>query len=210
MSGRVADLSFEAATVLGFVNSGSANIEVKYVGPAPLNGDDSRMLVASIDRPTRIEQDQGDTRIALADTPNLKPSVHSAPKSRDPLSGGLVGDIIGLFGYAEAQKSGDNIDAAVDAANAMATRAGALDDWKAAVDDDSRKIKLGLGTFTDEVAAISIAEDFAMLGAVDEDSVQIGGKPATRLTLTHLKPGVARADVLALAQQLGLTDISLY
>jgi peptidoglycan lytic transglycosylase len=210
MSGRVADLSFEAATVLGFVNSGSADVEVKYVGPAPLNGDDSRMLMASIDRPTRIEQDQGDTRIAFADTQTLRPSVHSEPTSRDPLSGGLVGDIIGMFGYAEAQKSDGEITAAIDAANAMATRAGALEDWKASVDDDSRKIKLGLGVFTDQVAAISIAEDFAMLGAVDEDPVEIGGKPATRLTLTHLKPGVARADVVALAQQLGLTDIVLY
>jgi rare lipoprotein A len=49
-----------------------------------------------------------------------------------------------------------------------------------------------------------------MLGAVDEDIVQTGARPATRLTLTHLKPGVARSDVLSLAQQLGLTDIVLY
>ena len=49
-----------------------------------------------------------------------------------------------------------------------------------------------------------------MLGAVDEDPVDMDGRPATRLTLTHLKPGVARADAVRLAQQLGLKDIVLY
>ena len=208
MQGRVADLSYETASVLGFVNSGSAQIQIAYVGPAPLNGDDSRMLMASINTTTRYEE-QGDTRIALAETPAPQPRHRSSgPRNRDPLSGGLVGDIIGMFGYAEAPTN-QSINAAVDAANAMATRAGALDDWKAAVDDDARKIRLDLGTFTDQVAAISIAEDFAMLGAVDEDTVQTGGRPATRLTLTHLKPGVARADILALAQRLGLSNIVL-
>jgi rare lipoprotein A len=47
-----------------------------------------------------------------------------------------------------------------------------------------------------------------MLGAVDEQMLDLGGNPATRLTLTHLKPGVARADVVSLARQLGLSDIS--
>jgi rare lipoprotein A len=184
MSGRVADLSYETASVLGFVNQGSAQIQIAYVGPAPLNGDDSRMLMASVDTTTPYEQ-QGDTRV--------------------PLKGGIVGAITGLFGYAEAP----NVSAAVDAATAMATRAGALDGWKASVDDDARKVHLELGTFSDPLAALSISESFAMLGAVDENQVETGGKPATRLTLTHLKPGVARADILSLAQQLGLNDLVL-
>ncbi|MEO8758511.1 MAG: septal ring lytic transglycosylase RlpA family protein [Devosia sp.] len=209
MQGRVADLSYQTASVLGFVNTGSAQIQIAYVGPAPLNGDDSRMLMASVNTTTRVEE-QGDTRVAFASAPAplRRPSV-SGPKSRDPLSGGLIGDIIGMFGYTEAPTD-KTINGAVDAANAMATRAGALDDWKASVDDDARKIKLELGVFNDQVAAISIAEDFAMLGAVDEDIVDSNGRPATRLTMTHLKPGVARADVLAMAQELGLTDIVLY
>lgn len=209
MSGRVADLSFEAASVLGYVNKGSASIEIKYVGPAPLNGDDTRMLMASINATTQLDQ-QGDTRIAMADTAPPRPmSRQSGPKDRDPLSGGLVGDIVNLFGYAEAP-SDKAVNSAIDAANAMATRAGALDDWKNSVDDDARKIKLELGTFADPTAALSITESFAMLGAVDEDSVQIDGREATRLTLTHLKPGVSREDVVSLAQQLGLTDVVLY
>ena len=206
MQGRVADLSYETAQVLGFMNKGSAQIEIRYVGPAPLNTDDNRMLMASLNTTTRMEE-QGDTRVAMLDTPPT-PAVHSGPTSRDPLSGGLIGDIIGLFGYAE---TGDaTVNGAIDAANAMATRAGALEDWKNSVDDDARAIKLELGVFADQVAAISISEQFALLGAVDEETVQIGDHSATRLTLTHLKPGVARADVVSLARQLGLTGIVLY
>lgn len=209
MQGRVADVSYQTASVLGFVNKGSAQIQIAYVGPAPLNGDDSRMLMASLNTTTRIEE-QGDTRIALADSPAPMPrtTTRSAPH-RDPFSGGLVGDIIGLFGYAEAPSS-SAVNAAVDAATAVATRAQGLDDWRASVDDDARKIRLELGTFNDPVTAISVAESFAVLGAVDEDSVEADGRKATRLTLTHLKPGVARSDVVSLVRELGLTDVVLY
>lgn len=207
MSGRIADLSYETAQVLGFANAGSAPVRVAYAGPAPLNGDDSRMLMASLNTTTPVEQ--GTTRIALADLPHPVPVAASGPKDRDPLSGGLLGDLIGALGYAEAP-SNASVNAAVEAAAAMSTRATALDEWKASVDDDARKIRLELGVFTDAEREVAVAEQFAMLGAVDEDAVEIGGKPATRLTLTHLKPGVARADVLRMAQKLGLQDIVLY
>lgn len=213
LQGRVADLSYEAASLLGYVNKGSAQVQIAYVGPAPLEGDDTRTLMATLTTVDPIQQQfeqQGDTRIALAQLPQPpRTATHTAPR-RDPFSGGLVGDIVSLFGYAESPQSGRDVNAAVDAATAMATRAGALDAWKASVDEDARAIRLDLGTFTDRIAAVSIAESFAMLGAVDEDQVQAGGRPATRLTLTHLKPGVARDDVLSLARKLGLDDIVLY
>ena len=84
----------------------------------------------------------------------------------------------------------------------------ALQEWAESVDADARKINLLLGIFDEQNRAVSIAESFAMLGAVDEQTLDLGGNPATRLTLTHLKPGVARADVVSLARQLGLSDIS--
>jgi peptidoglycan lytic transglycosylase len=206
MSGRIADLSYETAQVLGFANAGSAQVQVAYVGPAPLQGDDNRMLMASLNTGTPMEQ--GNTRIALADV--HAPSVRaSGPHDRNPFSGGLIGKLISSLSYADDPTETD-VNAAVEAATAMATRAPALDDWKQAVDDDARKIRLELGTFSDAGQESSIVTQFAMLGAVDEDPVQIAGKSATRLTLTHLKPGVARADVLQLAQKLGLTGIVLY
>ena len=208
MQGRVADLSYEAASMLGYVDKGSANIEIKYVGPAPLNVDDTRMLMASLSTAPQLDM-QGETRIAMATVSAPPRPSRSAPSGRDPLSGGIVGDIVSLFGYAESPSSG-TVNSAIDAANAMATRAGALDEWKNSVDVDARKIKLELGTFGDPVAALSITESFAMLGAVDEDAVVLDGRTATRLTLTHLKPGVSRGDVVSLAQQLGLTVVVLY
>jgi rare lipoprotein A len=92
----------------------------------------------------------------------------------------------------------------------MATRATGLEDWVAAVDEDKRSIKLQVGVFKDSAKAVEIAEAFARLAAVDEELVAIGDHTATKLTVTRLKPGVARADVLELAQELGLGDIVLY
>jgi rare lipoprotein A len=207
LQGRVADLSYEAASVLGFVNKGSARVQIAYAGPAPLNGDDSRMLMASVDTTSPVEE--GPTRVALADLPPGRPVSHTAPR-RDPFSGGLVGDIIGIFGYAESPESSRDVNAAVDAATAMATRAQGLEAWKNAVDIDARRIDLELGTFRDPVMALTVSESFAMLGAVDEAPVQTATGVATRLTVTHLKPGDARGDLLVMARQLGLTGLVLY
>lgn len=38
---RVIDMSREAARVLGFESKGTAKVRVRYLGPAPLSGDDS-------------------------------------------------------------------------------------------------------------------------------------------------------------------------
>src|SRR5438128_2590267 len=43
-SGRVIAVSVKAATVLGFDGSGLAPVRVEYVGSAPLEGSDDRML----------------------------------------------------------------------------------------------------------------------------------------------------------------------
>lgn len=202
MSGRIIDLSYQAAEALGYRAKGSASVEVRYVGPAPLNTDDSKMLMASLNRETRIEQQGQTTMIAMADTPHA-PVPRSGPTSRDPLSGGLIGDIINMFGYAEADQS---VNGAIAAAEAMAVGDPALEEWRRSVDADALKVNVKLGVFNDPVQAITVAESFAMLGAVDEETLDLGGNPATRLTLTHLKPGVARADVVSLARQLGLSE----
>jgi rare lipoprotein A len=198
ISGRIIDLSYQAAEALGYRAKGSANVEVRYVGPAPLNVDDNKMLMASLNRETRIEQQSPTTMIAMADI-----ASEPGPTSRDPFSGGLVGDIINMFGYAETNQS---VNGAIAAAEAMATTAPQLEEWRQAVDADALKVHVLLGIFSDPVTAVTVAESFAMLGAVDEERLDLGGNPATRLTLTHLKPGVARADVLSLARELGLSD----
>jgi rare lipoprotein A len=193
LHGRVMDMSYRTAEILGYANHGVGNIQVEYVGPAPLNGDDTRMLLASVDRPTRMEQ--GTTRLAMNDTQE-RPN--------------LIGGIIDMFGYVDSDAADQAVTGAHAAVNAMATRSGSLEGWVATVDEDKRAIKLELGVFADAARADDVALQFAMLGAVNEDQVRIPGADATRLTLTHLKPGVARDDVMSLARQLGLKDLVLY
>lgn len=227
LQGRVIDLSYQAASILGYVNKGSAEVEVRYVASAPLNGDDTKMLMASVDRPTDLER--GATRFAMVE-PQVHPAgdafpadVAAAPSgrinfaeyearhrpSRGDYSGkDFVDDVFGLFSYAE--DGGDPVNAAHAAANAMATRDSGLEEWAAVVDEDARAITLRLGVFREPAEARRVAEAFALLGAVDEQQVELGGDPATVLTLVRLKPGVARADTVDLAQELGLNDILLY
>ncbi len=184
LHGRVMDLSYRTAAILGYADRGVGKIQVEYVGPAPLNGDDTRMLLASVESPTRL--DEHATRLAQAEPTGIFDT---------------------LFGYAES--SNETIDGAIAAATAMANGAPELQAWAATVDEDQRRLKLQLGVFKDPAAAQQVVQSFALLGAVDEEQVRIPGADATRLTLTKLKPGVSRNDVMALARELGLNDLSL-
>lgn len=219
LQGRVIDLSYQAASALGYIDQGSAQVEVRYVGPAPLQGDDTRMLTASINKLTRYEQEQ-QTMLAMAAPAEAgmfagdqvvvqdgRINFADYQQSRGSYSGkDLAEDFFGLFGYAED----DPVNAAHAAASAMASRDTGLSNWVAAVDEDARDIQLRLGVFREPAQTARIAEAFALLGAVDEQQIDVGGDPATALTLVHLKPGVRRDDVLVMARELGLTDLILY
>lgn len=195
MPGRIMDLSHRAAEMLGYVNNGHTTIKAEYVGPAPLEGDDTRQLVASYSGPADFG---GNTRVAYADGTN----------SLADIAGNFIG---GLFSYADTtpQQADANIDSAFAAVNAMATQSPDLSDWVQSVDADSRDISLSLGIFASQDNAIALSERFAVLGAIKEEAVTVSGRDATRLTLTYLKPGVSRIDVLDLARELGLNDVKL-
>ena len=194
MPGRIMDLSHRAAEMLGYVNKGHTQIKAEYVGPAPLEGDDTRMLVASYSGPADFGN--GATRTAYADNTN----------SLADIAGNFFG---GLFSYADTTPQAQDaaIGSAHAAVNAMASQTGALDSWVQAVDADARSVRMSLGIYADQNNAIALAERFAVLGAVLEEQVTVNGRSATRLTLTHLKPGVGKADALDLARELGLGDI---
>jgi rare lipoprotein A len=196
MPGRIMDLSHRAASMLGYVNNGHAQIQAEYVGPAPLDGDDTRMLVASYSGPADFGG--GNTRIAYADNTNSLADI--------------AGDFFGnLFSYADTtpQQADAAIGSAHAAANAMASQSPQLADWVQSVDADARSISLGLGIFADQDNAVRLAQQFAVLGAVAEEPVTVHGRSATRLRLTYLKPGVSRIDVLDMARELGLNDLKL-
>lgn len=196
MPGRIMDLSHRAASMLGYVNNGHAQIQAEYVGPAPLDGDDTRMLVASYSGPADFGG--GNTRIAYADNTN----------SLADIAGNFFGN---LFSYADTtpQQADAAIGSAHAAANAMASHSPQLSDWVQSVDADARSISLSLGIFAEQDNAIRLAQQFAILGAVAEEPVTVNGRSATRLRLTWLKPGVSRIDVLDMARELGLNDLKL-
>jgi rare lipoprotein A len=228
--GRIMDLSHRAADILGYVNRGMGNVQVQYVGPAPLEGDDTRLLLASVNRLTPLEQ--GQTRLAMAAPPpapferTVEVASVARPATRTNLadiregqgsrsrgdysSSDLANDVFGLFSYAERQEASVALNGAHAAVTAMASRDTGLREWSEAVDEDAREIRLQLGVFGDAGRAAETATLFARLAAVDEERVEIGGRFATRLTVTKLRPGVTRGDVLAMAQELGLDDIVLY
>jgi rare lipoprotein A len=193
MPGRIMDLSHRAAEMLGYVNNGHAQIRAEYVGPAPLQGDDTRMLVASYSGPPI----QSNTRYA------------DGTNSLADMAGNFFGS---LFSYADTnpQEQDAAIGSAHAAVTAMASNAPGLQAWVQSVDMDARNVDLALGVFGDQANALELAKRFAILGAVREEQVTANGQPATRLALTHLKAGVSRSDVSAMAQELGLGDIVLY
>jgi|GEM_PF-417460 len=195
MPGRIMDLSHRAASMLGYVNNGHTQIKAEYVGPAPLEGDDTRMLLASYNGPADFGGKGSATRTAYADNTN----------SLVDIAGNFFGN---LFSYAGTtpQEQDVAIGSAHAAANAMATRSGALADWAQAMDADSRAVRMEIGTFQNQGDAIEIAKNFAILGAVSEEAVTLNGHAATRLTLTWLKPGVGKGDVQHMARELGLGD----
>jgi rare lipoprotein A len=216
MSGRVVDLSERAATMLGYANTGTAHVRVQYVANAPLNGDDTNYLMASLNQ--TVPMGQSDIRVASVEPQRMRPAPMPATQTSAGLRPGrttemnqVLASVNGLFSYSEGQADTADINSAHAAVDAMAaqapTHAGPAD----ATVDEQEAIKLGLGTFSDPRKARDMAMQFAMLGAVDEDDVADGnGAPATRLTLTHLKRGVARQDVLDLVHKLGLGDVVLY
>jgi len=237
VGGREIDLSKRAAEMLDYTNKGSARVRVKYVGKAPLEGDDTRMLMASYNAPTQMERSmRQETRIAYAEPvaersqPEPQPRLAVFPASWSanaprgdvsvtPQGFNIVNTTsnsgLGPLFYAPAksidtQKAGQIIDSAFAATEAMATRPSALNAWRQTMDEDARAIHLQLGIFSDPVNARNVEQAFALIGAVDEEEISIRGKPATVLTLSYLKPGATRDDATERAMQLGLTDTILY
>ncbi|MFD1944014.1 septal ring lytic transglycosylase RlpA family protein [Paradevosia shaoguanensis] len=107
LPGRLMDVSARAADLLGFMNRGSANIQVNYVGPAPLQGDDTRVLLASLNSST--VQEQGNTRLAMVEPQQTRPAVQqvaqAAPAPQPPaaMQGDAVQVVTSFGGHTEVE-----------------------------------------------------------------------------------------------------------
>jgi len=107
LPGRLMDVSARAADLLGFMNRGSANIQVNYVGPAPLQGDDTRVLLASLNSST--VQEQGNTRLAMVEPQQIRPAVQQvaqaapAPQPQAAMQGDAVQVVTSFGGHTEVE-----------------------------------------------------------------------------------------------------------
>ena len=213
---RIIDLSKRVADILGVIQNGTARVRVRYVGKAPLEGDDTRMLMASINNPTSMERGGGvfSPRVQVASISAPKPKIlnNRNPSNSSPIIVPFVNpdNSLGPLFYAKDAVSSQKLDGAFAAVNAMATRASDLEGWRNSIDLNARKIQLELGVFSKNDGVERIISAFALIGAVEETKVELRAKPATKLTLTHLKLGATRKDALDIARRLGLKDIILY
>jgi rare lipoprotein A len=73
---RIIDLSMRAAHLLGFYSRGTALVRVEYVGPAPLQGSDDRVLASTLreNEPAPLPG-----RVRLAATPLFPPAPPPPP-----------------------------------------------------------------------------------------------------------------------------------
>lgn len=198
---RTVDLSRRAAEVLGFQQQGTANVRVQYIGPAPLNGDDTKFLVASINQLTPYEI-QNNTRMAYqepvqvaqaAPQPAAAPAPAPAPVPR-PTTASEAAGAIAAPEYIPFQ---------------VLSYAGATS-LEAAPEPNGTPLRMALGTWNDETQAHDIATRFAVLGAVDTTTLVQGDQTVTHLMLTHLREGVTETDAVDLATSLGLSSPILY
>ncbi len=181
--GRVIDLSRRTAEVLGYLNHGMANVRVQYVGPAPLEGDDTQFLVASINRLTPYEINSN-TRIAYSETPVAPSALEAVEAAAPAVPTDIPFQILSYGGTGVL-----DIDADAEATGTS--------------------VNILLGAF-DTVTATEIAESFALLGAVDQAAVTSGEQTIVHLSLSRLREGVNATDVEELARSLGLADTVLY
>lgn len=185
--GRVIDLSMRAAEMLDFKNKGVAKVRVQYLGRAPLNGDDTAYLVATLNRKQKeglpstslVNMAMGllaDRKsVAVARTPKpvlkptsgkfsiaseLQPSIKATPEGEFTFDGGRFG---AGFSYADSQATNlttfvSNAHNAIDQA---LTNNSDLAAWSVQNNGNSSAADAGDGAARQQVASVQSAVDEA-------------------------------------------------
>lgn len=188
---RLIDLSRRSAEVLGFIQNGTAQVRVTYLGRAPLEGDDTQYLMASINAPNYVPNNTADT------TPNNANSSNGrTPSFISREAGGIFGSFASLFSYAPS---------AIENEALSATQQMALQDSNALrLPMAGQPVHIDIGTFNSASIAAQVAQKYAMFGAVGHEMVTLNGENQISLRLMYLKSGVTRADIDELTAQFQL------
>jgi len=218
--GRLIDLSNKTAEVLQFKHQGTAQVRVQYVGRAPLNGDDTRFLLASIDRPTDMER--GRTQLAFADVPRLAsmsleqlnaqaPLIAPTPPTRTVMTQapGFDESVFDLLVSSYADGKTEPVNAAHMAIENMTAAPDALEAWRESAEREFSEVNRSVGVFKSIDAAHRVGQELALLAIVDLRPIKLNGADATQVFLEKLRPGVSKQDVNELTQRLGLSDFVL-
>ncbi|MEH6720927.1 MAG: septal ring lytic transglycosylase RlpA family protein [Aurantimonas endophytica] len=206
--GREIDVSSQAAELLGFKNAGIADVKVEYVGRAPLEGDDTAVLMASYqpgaaagEAPVMVAEGQGATRqggslMAFAGAAGL-PGVRPQGRAADDAgrTGGI--DLGRLLGAARIPAFSSSYAGATAEGGALAAvqQAAAMGQVPAA-----ERIQIGVidPALMERVRSVTLGE-----GALDTETV-----PGTAMISTSLRVDAdASADaVLQRLWQVGAGD----
>ncbi|MCW5719456.1 MAG: septal ring lytic transglycosylase RlpA family protein [Bauldia sp.] len=200
---RIIDMSAQAANLLGFYDRGVANVRVDYVGRAPLQGDDTQMLMATYSPPggasnTAIAyNEQTRTVSTTAATGPLRRAFNpfqngaaaavfeptAVPAGQDPLA--ALTTVPTAQGYAEAPRLSPAQQALRDIANAAPATTG--------------NVMIQVGVFGDRTNVDRIAAALERHGTVSITSL-----PGVERTLWSVRlsvpSGGAQAAVAAAVQ----------
>jgi rare lipoprotein A len=219
-SDRLIDVSAKVAALLDFKRKGTAAVRVDYVGPARMDGNDKRMLLASYRAPGKPIDD---TLLAFAE-PRAAPApivVASASRPGSPaVDFSIADDPPVVLTPANARARLKQVlpfgDGQTPILRASLTSSYAPDDVAAgpaqaaaarlvrpAVPKPARVIQLGV--FSDPANAARIAGQFGRYGDV---SVTVSGRlKVVRVSITD--PAVSTESVVAAAGDAGLQGASL-
>jgi rare lipoprotein A len=196
---RLIDLSKRAAELLDYTRTGTAKVEVEYVGRAPLDGEDDRYLMASY-RPGNRAPDPSDglpdgVMIAMngptptadvgpAGFPGQLVDMTASATSGLPLPAlgpiaperpaeglGEVQVAMASLGYAENGKSSAAAFAAFDGLDADAI----VRSWKRMNGNAAAEPYIAAGSFTEEGEAKKLAETLAAFGKTEIEATEIDG-----------------------------------
>lgn len=78
VAGRLVDVSFHTAELLGFVEFGVARVRVEYVGPAPLDGSDDTKLAMTLRKDGSPAQAPAESGVMVA---SAKPFIPNVPEA---------------------------------------------------------------------------------------------------------------------------------
>lgn len=178
---RIIDLSARAAELLGMSNSGIAQVQVDYVGRASLEGDDTRMLMATYQAPgersTRVAYD-ADTQTISTRRGLFSMFADDAVAVFDPTAAGAEDDpLAALLGDVQGYAPGPTLTPAQEAAALIAN--GGFGETAS-----NAPVIVQVGVFSEQANANQIAVALTEFGTVTVAELDTGAGPLWSVRIT--------------------------